>query len=597
MKIKQMVTEVLTASDVVPQLAKYIAQQTGKSEKQILKSITAQTGELKGKQFVRKFFAAEKIEVEEAERAVVGIINTAAKDRDREIVDPDGAVLTDYQRNRVVLYAHDYSGLPVGRNMWIKNKPGVGLIAKTEFAPRPADLPESQPWLADQVYHLMKSGFLNGFSIGFIPLEERELEDAETKSGVERAWSKWLMLEYSIVAVPSNPEAVAMEIKSGAVNHPDLIKGLESNGLEIEIEESEMKTEEPSEETEKTYTISEKLGIWAVKTEDGADCYFDETVWTDEAGTAWAEVHGTKIADLLHDECLRGEDGEIDQKLLDEALKDFLESTSEGEVEIKIEGDEEDDDDPPVNEPPEEKSVNGIPLAVVKTFDLEGNPSVNEIDNAIWRAIDKSSGLEAVGPDEEYLWASSLYPVDYPNGKVVIARERSGVETSYRLYDYTYSDGVATLTDPVEVIRAWREKSNETGQAGEGSGERVPEKKGSAEEGSPESKKTGEVVVKLDASYVDEALKSIREQIAELKEGKVLSKATRPLVEKAVEALKELLEKADARTPEPEVEKEIEIEDPPEEPGITKEQIKELLSTPESIAYIKSEMAKAKGIV
>jgi len=534
-RIKQMVTEVLTASDVVPQLAKYIASQTGKPEEGILKSITAQTGELKDQKFVRKFFAAEKIEVEEAERSVVGVINTSAKDRDREIVDPDGAVLTDYQRNRVVLYAHDYHGLPVGRNMWIKNKPGVGLIAKTEFAPRPDDLPESQPWLADQVYHLMKSGFLNGFSIGFIPLEERALNEAETKGGVERAWSKWLMLEYSIVAVPSNPEAVAMEVKSGAVNHPDLIKGLEDAGLEIEIEESEMNTKEPVKEPE-TYTISEDLGIWAVKTADGADCYFDETIWTDEAGTAWSKAFGQKVADCLHDECLKGEDGEIDQKLLDETLKDILESTSEGEVEIKIEDEDIEEDDS------EEKEVYACEcIECGHKAEIEGHCKDTECPEC----------------------GGTMRRADRPG-----PGEPKGVEDE--------------------------EEEPPAGDPGEGE----PEEKGQGEEASPEGKEVGEVVVKLDASCVDEALKEIRAEITELKEGKVLSKATRSLVEKAVEALKELLEKADARIqePEPEVEKEIEIEDPPET-GITKEQIKELLSTPESIAYIKSEMAKAKGIV
>ena len=144
-KIKAMITQVLDAPDVVPGLAKYIAGYTGKKEKDVLKSITNLTGDLKGKEFIRKFYSAEKIEVVDEERSVIGIINTSSKDRDREVVDPDGAVLTDYQHNRVVLYAHDYSGLPIGRNMWIKNKPGVGLIAKTEFAKRPADLPEVQP--------------------------------------------------------------------------------------------------------------------------------------------------------------------------------------------------------------------------------------------------------------------------------------------------------------------------------------------------------------------------------------------------------------------------------------------------------------------
>ena len=520
-KLKQMVTEVLTASDVVPQLAKYIAKQTGKSEDQILKSITAQTGELKGKKFIRKFFPAEKIEVEESERAVIGIINTSAKDRDREIVDPDGAVLTDYQHNRVVLYAHDYHSLPIGRNMWIKNKPGVGLIAKTEFASRPDDLPKEQPWLPDQVYHLMKSGYLNGFSIGFIPMEERDLTPIETKGGVERAWSKWLMLEYSIVAVPSNPEAVAMEVKSGTIDHPQLLS-------DLEIEDNEMKTKEPSEETEETYSVSDELGIWAVKTEDSAECLFDETKWTSEDGESWTKTYGERVADILHDEVLKDEKGSIDEEALSIAFQSIIESmNSEGEINIEVE---------------EEKQVyNCECIECGYKSEIEGHckdTPCPECGGTMRRA-------ERPGPGEP---KSDEDKKEVPPEEGSLEEKETGAEADPE---------VEKIAEPVSVSVGLSDE-------------------------------------------IKDAIKGIREEITELKEGKVLSKATRGLVEKAVEALKELLEKADSRIQEveeveEEVEKEFEIELPPEEPGITKEQIKELLQSPEAMSFIKEKMATLTG--
>ena len=485
-KIKAMITQVLDAPDVVPALARYIAGQTGRKEKDIIDRITKETGGLEGKQFIRKFYSAEKIDVVDSERSVVGVISTSSKDRDREVVDPQGAILSDYQKNRVVLYGHDYHGLPIGRNMWIKRK-GNALIAKTEFARRPDDLPDSQPWLPDQVYHLMKEGMLNGFSIGFIPLEERELEEAETKSGVERAWSKWLMLEYSIVAVPSNPEAVAIEIKSGRINHQQLIDDLVYAAMEIEIEENDMKTEKeaPKEEQVTRIEIAEN-SIWADLKEGGPEYSFNDT-WSEKMQEAWKLTYGEQVKDILEDEVIKGEDGLPDPALLKEAIAKLDIETGEIEIEDKEASD---------NKPEEE--------------------------------------------DEKE-------------------------------------------EDPGEI----------EGEAGEGT---PPE----ATPGSEEIKTVGEVMVKvsLDAVEFMEQMKILREEITEIKEGKVLSKSTRSLVEQAVTALQELLEKADSRAVTEEIqEEEIEIEEKqpaPEEP-LTKEQIKELLSTPEIADHIKGLMARHTG--
>ena len=497
-KIKAMITQVLQAPDVVPALVKYIAGQTGKAEGEILESITQETGGLEGKQFIRKFYSAEKIDVVDSERSVVGVISTSSKDRDREVVDPEGAILTDYQKNRVVLYGHDYHGLPIGRNMWIKRK-GNALIAKTQFASRPADLPESQPWLPDQVYHLMKEGMLNGFSIGFIPLEERELQEAETKSGVERAWAKWLMLEYSIVAVPSNPEAVAIEIKSGAINHPQLV-----SDLEIEIEETkEMKTEKESPKEEKVTVEIAERGIWAELTDEGPEFYFDEENYSDADSKAWVMTFGEAVKDILEDEVIKGEDGLPDPELLKAALDKLdMETTSgDGESVIEIEIDEAEEKDG--EEPKEEKPEEGDETEA-KTGEDTGE-----------------DGEEAKGPAEE-------------DGE----------------------DG-----EEVEV----------------------------------------ELVVSEDVKALVSEIKSIREEVAEMKEGRVLSKSTRSLVEQAISALQELLEKADSRAvteeapPEDEKEFEIEANDPVQEKPVTKEQIEELLNQPDTIAFIKAIRDKKSG--
>lgn len=180
-------------------------------------------------EFIRKGITPTDLDIKEDERAIISYINTGAKDRDNEIVLPSGAVLDDYRKNPVVLFGHNYSSLPIGKNMWIKSDE-KGLIAKTQYANHEE---------AEKVYRYRKDGFPLAESIGFIPLkyvtqkwtdkgpewQENDLKILEQEhgltakdlEGVRAVYTKWTMLEYSDVAVPSNPEAMELAKSKGLV--------------------------------------------------------------------------------------------------------------------------------------------------------------------------------------------------------------------------------------------------------------------------------------------------------------------------------------------------------------------------------------------
>lgn len=166
-------------------------------------------------QLIRKGLVAEDLKFSEGERACISYITTAAKDRDNEVVDPTGAILTDYRKHPVVLFGHKYDQLPIGRNEWIKAD-GKGLIAKTVYANHDE---------AEKVYQYRKDGFPLATSIGFVPLTWEDFDvskSAENKDGVKRKYTKWLLLEYSDVPVPSNPEALTIAMSKGlSVNVED----------------------------------------------------------------------------------------------------------------------------------------------------------------------------------------------------------------------------------------------------------------------------------------------------------------------------------------------------------------------------------------
>ena len=174
-------------------------------------------------QFVRKGLVPSDVKFEDGENSAISYITTAAKDRDMEIVLPKGGILDEYRKNPVVLFGHDYRQLPIGKNEWIK-RDEKGLVAKTTYANHDE---------AQKVYQYRKDGFPLAESIGFIPLSWVDSDDFTPKLlskyglspddvvGVRSIYDKWMLLEYSDVPVPSNPEALQLAVSKGIINNPD----------------------------------------------------------------------------------------------------------------------------------------------------------------------------------------------------------------------------------------------------------------------------------------------------------------------------------------------------------------------------------------
>lgn len=193
-----LITQHLKLVDVNKDLAGLFAERIG---------IKAEDVEL-----VRKGIVPSDVQFSEGERAAVSYITTRSIDRDQEVVDPDGADMEDYRKNPVVLFGHNYSELPIGKNIWIKSD-DKGLIAKTVYANHD---------FAKTVYDYRKDGFPLAQSIGFIPLEWED--SPKDIKGCRRRYKKWALLEYSDVPVPANPDAVNIAVSKGLVKMTDEIK-------------------------------------------------------------------------------------------------------------------------------------------------------------------------------------------------------------------------------------------------------------------------------------------------------------------------------------------------------------------------------------
>ena len=160
-------------------------------------------------EFVRKGIIV-KAEPDDVERSTTELISTGTVDRDKEVLLPKGADITYYKDNPQVLWAHNYNQPPIGRAAWIKKTP-EGLLAKTIYAETP---------FAEEIYGLVKGGFLPARSVGFIVLDGHEPEEKDIKKHPEWAEArfiidKWELLEYSVVPVGSNRQALEQAMVKG----------------------------------------------------------------------------------------------------------------------------------------------------------------------------------------------------------------------------------------------------------------------------------------------------------------------------------------------------------------------------------------------
>jgi HK97 family phage prohead protease len=155
------------------------------------------------------------------------VISTGAVDRDNDTIDPLGWLLDNYRKNPVVLWAHDYKGLPLAKAVDVRVE-GTRLVADAEFADHD---------FANTVLRMIDGGFLRATSVGFRPHKSVRNEQ---RGGVDYIAQE--LLEFSVVPVPANAEAVRHLKAAGLWRDDDVVLELadlptESSDLVLEIAE------------------------------------------------------------------------------------------------------------------------------------------------------------------------------------------------------------------------------------------------------------------------------------------------------------------------------------------------------------------------
>tara|TARA_B100001179_G_scaffold231843_1_gene222829 strand:+ start:3164 stop:3778 length:615 start_codon:yes stop_codon:yes gene_type:complete len=141
--------------------------------------------------------------VDDEKRVIKGMATTPTPDRVGDVVEPEGVVY----RGPINLHLYHDHQLPVGNVEFGKaTKTGIPFTATLPNVAEEGAVKAR----VDEAWHSVKYKLLGATSIGF-----RALEDGVEllKSGGLR-FTKWEMLELSLVSVPANPDAMIQSFKS-----------------------------------------------------------------------------------------------------------------------------------------------------------------------------------------------------------------------------------------------------------------------------------------------------------------------------------------------------------------------------------------------
>ncbi len=265
------------------------------------------------------------------------IISTGSLDRDHDTIEPTGWDLANYILNPVVLFGHNHREPSIGQSIKIFIE-GANLISDALFVTD--DIQE----FGAMIYRLYLGGFMRATSVGFMP-DERVWSDEQ--GGIRFITQE--LLEYSMVPVPANPEALIIARGQGIDITPlkgwceslldDWDSGSRSVGasrkqLERIAKEADKKNKtyhvpaEKQEEIRQRNIWEPRLKVWfdeaALIPPDAWECIerewddedVPEFIWTEWEGAldVFAKQEGTEDGSntSVEDEDLEGVSGDVD---------------------------------------------------------------------------------------------------------------------------------------------------------------------------------------------------------------------------------------------------------------------------------------------
>jgi hypothetical protein len=179
---------------------------------------------------VKQIFGQVRAIAPDAEqtRKVQFVLSTSARDRHRTVLNQTSWKLENFNRNPIVGYQHNVYGDPCREpnpddilgpaRAWVED--GM-LIGEVTFETK-----DINP-LADKIFRKILNGTLRATSVGFMPVGTGKFGEGEEGEGADNEtyyFEGQELLEFSIVNIPSNPEAVKRSLRDQTSNALMFIK-------------------------------------------------------------------------------------------------------------------------------------------------------------------------------------------------------------------------------------------------------------------------------------------------------------------------------------------------------------------------------------
>jgi HK97 family phage prohead protease len=174
----------------------------------------------------KNFIVIEK-SFSDKDMTITHYISTVTPDRFGDIVNPFGMDADNFRKNPIVLFGHSHNARSnvIGKNIALFPD-DFGVKAITKFADTPS---------GKDLYILNREGYLNAWSIGFIPKKSKTQNTTiNNQPGTYNIIDEWELLEYSSVAIPANPDALNLMMKE--IKSPEIVEEISKAIINCEIE-------------------------------------------------------------------------------------------------------------------------------------------------------------------------------------------------------------------------------------------------------------------------------------------------------------------------------------------------------------------------
>lgn len=164
---------------------------------------------------------ARVLALDETSRTIRHVISTGTLDRSNRMVEPNGWKLSTFRENPVVLANHDYSIeniIGTATDVRVEND---ALVSTTRFA---------ETGLGDVAFRLVQAGLARSWSVGWKGMKLHRIGEVEDCARCQAAgkvdygvhYTQQELLEYSLVAIPANPDAVMGLQAAGLLTRRDV---------------------------------------------------------------------------------------------------------------------------------------------------------------------------------------------------------------------------------------------------------------------------------------------------------------------------------------------------------------------------------------